>query len=76
MRYVHIEGKDGLVRDIESRAVLNTNKAEYENYLANKAKRQREKLLQEHQQEEINQIKDELAEIKQLLVTLIRKENG
>lgn len=76
MTYVNIEGKRGLVRDLNSGAILNTNRSDYDNYLAKKKQRQEEKQRMESQSQEINNIKSELAEIKQLLVTLLSKDNG
>lgn len=76
MSYVNIEGKQGLVRDLNSGAILNTNRYDYDNYLAKKKQRQEEKQRMESQSQEINNIKSELAEIKQLLVTLLSKDNG
>jgi Tfp pilus assembly protein PilO len=73
---VDIDGKQGLVRDINSRAILNINKTEYENYLTRR-RQQREDLKKMTQQEhEINNLKQDMAEIKQLLQALLRQNNG
>lgn len=63
---VNINGRTDLVRDIESRAILNTDLTEYENYLARRDQIQQQK-------NEINNIKNELAEIKNLLKQLLRE---
>lgn len=74
--FVQIEGKQGLVRDISSGAILNTNRTDYENYLTKKrqAAEQKDQLVK--QREDIDNIKNELADIKDLLKTLIRESNG
>lgn len=73
MDIVKIEGKDGLVRDMSTRAIINTNKSEYENYLERrKATLAKNKQLEEHS-EEINNIKTELSDIKQMLLTVLNK---
>lgn len=73
MDIVKIEGKDGLVRDMSTRAIINTNKSEYENYLERrKATLAKNKQLEEHS-EEINNIKAELSDIKQMLMTVLNK---
>ena len=74
VRYLKVEGHTGLVRDTLTGAILNTNKTEYENYL--RQKEAVEKRMQESKQisqhtEEINNIKTELSEIKQMLVLLL-----
>lgn len=66
---VNIENHPGLVRDISSGAVLNVNRSEYENYMAQKQQKM-------SQSGEINNIKAELDEIKQMLQILIRERNG
>lgn len=73
-RYLKVEGHTGLVRDTLTGAILNTNKTEYENYL--RQKEAVEKRMQESKQisqhtEEINNIKTELSEIKQMLLLLL-----
>ena len=74
VRYLKVEGHTGLVRDTLTGAILNTNKTEYENYLRQKEaveKRMLEtKQISQHT-EEINNIKTELSEIKQMLLLLL-----
>lgn len=69
--FVKVQDKEGLVRDLSSGAIINTNTSEYENYVRkrNAAKQLREDL--DKQSKEINNIKNELGEIKQLLIKLI-----
>lgn len=71
--YVNIQNKDGLVRDMSSGAVLNTNKTDYENYLARKRQSELAKEQASKQVEEINNLKNELSEIKQMLLALMNK---
>jgi hypothetical protein len=71
--YVKIENKDGLVRDMSSGAVLNTNRTDYENYLTRKRQAELVKEQASKQVEEINNLKNELSEIKQMLLALMHK---
>lgn len=71
--YVKIENKDGLVRDISSGAVLNTNRTDYENYQIRKKQAELAKEQASKQVEEINNLKNELTEIKQMLLALMNK---
>lgn len=72
--YVQIKDKDGLVRDMSSGAVLNTNQSEYENYLNRRNKAKLAKEQEVKQQEELNSLKNEISEIKQMLLALINKQ--
>lgn len=71
---VKIKDKDGLARDISSGAVINTNATDYMNYMA---KMNAQKSLQEKisaNANDIQNLKTDVAEIKQLLISLINKE--
>ena len=71
--YVKIENKDGLIRDISSGAVLNTNRTDYENYLNRKKQAELAKEQAAQQADEINNLKNEISEIKQMLIALMNK---
>lgn len=74
MQLVRIKDKDGLARDITSGAVINTNATDYMNYMA---KMNAQKSLQEKinaNTDDIQNLKSDVAEIKQLLISLINKE--
>jgi hypothetical protein len=58
-----VEGHSNLYRDVSSGAVINSNRDEYERYM--KAKSNRDNMVNE-----INTLKQELDEIKQLLKQL------
>jgi hypothetical protein len=69
-----VEGNDSLVRDINTHAIINTNSVEYESYIRKKA------LLKNQQDEikkntdDINIIKQELFEIKELLLLSLKNK--
>lgn len=73
MTYLKVEGNDSLVRDVSSKAIINTNNKAYQEYInkRNAAKQMKEQISS--QQEEINSIKNEVTEIKELLLKLINK---
>ncbi len=74
-KVLKVEGHADLVRDEYSSAIINTNKSEYEQYMA------RKKAMQKNRDEirdacrEINNLKQELYEIKDLIKKLVGK-NG
>lgn len=63
MDKIKVEGHGNLYRDVKSGAVINSNRDEYERYM--KAKANRENMISE-----INTLRHELDEIKQLLKQL------
>ena len=69
--FVKITSKEGLVRDMSSGAVLNANQTEYENYLVRRSQVKNSKEQIAKQAEEINNIKNEICEIKQMLLALL-----
>ena len=69
MNYVKIEGHNGYVRDKKSVAVLNTNKSEIE--AAKKRKQQRAT-----KEQELDNLKNEVSDIKIMLTKLIEKLDG
>lgn len=62
-----VEGHDGLVRDPNSGAIINVNSSSYAEYVAASKKVEAEK-------QELNNIRSELAEVKSLLLKLLKKE--
>lgn len=74
MEYLKVQGEDGLVRDISSQAILNTNNKEYESYIARRNAALAQKLELERQGKELTEVKSELSEIKQMLSILINKQ--
>jgi hypothetical protein len=60
---------------MSSGAVLNTNRTDYENYLNRKRQAELEKEKANQQVEEINNLKNELSEIKQMLIALMNNQN-
>jgi len=63
MSKLKVEGHSNLYRDPDSGAVINSSQSDYENYM--KGKKNREAMVSE-----INTLKQELDEIKQLLKKL------
>jgi hypothetical protein len=68
MKTVNIDNKK-LIRDINSKAVLSTNMNALENYKRARKQKQEEA-------EEFKTMKDDIAELKEMIQTLIGKQNG
>ncbi len=74
IQFLKVEGIDGLVRDPNTHAILNTNNKEYETYIARRNAVQAQKLQLEQQGKEIQELKNDIGEIKQMLSILINKQ--
>ena len=64
--YIKVEGETGLVRDKESGAILNTNVSEIHAAKIRKTKQRKEKA-------EMQELKDDVQQIKQMLNQLMDK---
>lgn len=72
-QFLKVEGHSALVRDTATGAILNNNRTEYEEYLAKKRQAEaREAEISQHT-EDINNIKNELQDIKSMLIQLLSK---
>ena len=67
--FLKVEGHEGYFRDTNTGAILNVNKEEIE------AARKR-KALRQQQKQDINNLKNEVSDIKKILGTIIEKLDG
>ena len=70
--YLRVEGNPSLVREVSSNAIINTNVSEYETYLKNRDLALARKSQLEQNTDDINNIKQDISEIKQMLQLLIK----
>ena len=68
-----VEGYESLVRDIKSNGIINTNKTEYQLYMARIRSREKHGDDIRNAVKEINNLKAELREIKSLLQEVTKK---
>lgn len=68
-----VEGHKDLVRDMDNNAILNTNKAAYRLAMSAHTENQRRKLEMKNTQKDINNIKSEVKEIKDMLKALLEQ---
>lgn len=71
MMFSKVDGHDNLVRDEQTKAILNVNMVEYKNYLEQKRVKEIEFQKIQSLENEVNSIKDDLGEIKSLLRSMI-----
>jgi len=73
MTKVKVEGFESLVRDTRSNGIINTNKSEYQVYMARIRAREKQGDEIRNTVKEINTLKAELREIKSLLQEVTKK---
>ena len=73
MSYIKVEGHNNLVRDIRSNAIVNSNKSEFKMYMKRQKERNAEADKMRNVCKEINNLKTELREIKNLLTKVLEK---
>ena len=66
MEHRKVEGHPGLIRDLESNAVINKDKSAYQNYIQLRDQKLKEK-------ERLDKLENEVGEIKSLLQKLVDK---
>jgi len=70
--FVKIQNKEGLIRDLSSGAVINTNRTEYENYLQKTNAEKDLKNQIKNNSDKIEKIESDVTEIKEMLAMLIK----
>ena len=73
MSYLKIQGYENLAKDIRSNAVVNTNKSEFQLYMKQRQERNKNGDKLRNACKEINNLKTELREIKDLLTKVLSK---
>ena len=71
MDYVKVKDHDYLIRNTKSNCIVNTNKAEYEEYLTRRKLKKSEKNKVENIERDISTLRNEITEIKDLLRILV-----
>jgi len=71
MSYIKVKDNENLVRDSKSNCIINTNKSEYDEYLARRKSKQNEKNKVENLERDLSTLRSELDEIKNLLRSLV-----
>jgi tetrahydromethanopterin S-methyltransferase subunit B len=73
--YVKVKDHLSLVRDPRTNAILNTSKSEYDEYMKARKKNASKAERVEQLETDVNDIKNDLNEIKSLLLDLARKQD-
>ena len=71
MNYIKVKDNEHLIRNSESNCIVNTNKAEYDEYLTRRKLKQNEKNKVDNLERDISTLRDEITEIKDMLRSLV-----
>ena len=71
MDYVKVKDHDHLMRNTQSNCIVNTNKAEYEEYLTRRKLKKSEKNKVDNLERDISTLRNEITETKDMLRSLI-----
>ena len=71
MDYVKVKDNEHLIRNPNSNCIVNTNKAEYEEYLTRRKLKNSEKSKVENLERDMSTLRNEITEIKDLLRSLV-----
>ena len=74
MAYAKVKGHSHLIRDLKSQAIINTDSDAYARYMARKAKQSKKDDEMRKVVREVNEIKTEMFEIKNLLKKVLDKD--
>jgi len=69
---IPVEGKPNLYRDLSSGAIVNTDNLSYKQHLQHTKSLENQKIRMEILENKVNQINEDLGEIKSLLKNLIK----
>ena len=75
MKKLRVQGHGDLIRDTKSNAIVNTNKSEFNLYIARIKKREKQSDVIRDVVKEINNLKKEFYEIKQLLLKVVDEKH-
>jgi hypothetical protein len=71
MDYVKVKDHDHLMRNTQSNCIVNTNKAEYEEYLTRRKLKKSENNNVDNLERDISTLRNEITEIKDMLRSLV-----
>ena len=74
MAYAKVTGHSHLIRDLKSQAIINTDSDAYARYMTRKAKQAKKDDEIREVVREVNEIKSEMFEIKDLLKKVLDKD--
>ena len=72
-KYVKVESDKSLVRDVDSNAIINNNKSEFDKFIELSQKKHAEKKKFDNMRSDLDTLKQDMNEIKTLLRNIMDK---
>ena len=70
--FIKVDGHSNLIRDVNSNAIVNTNKSEYQLYMQRVKVREKQSDELRSAVKEINNLKKDIREIKELIREIVK----
>ena len=74
-KYTPVKGFAGLYRDSNSQAIINRDRSAYETYIAQRDAMQSKAEQFEQMKQELDNVKNDIGDIKDMLSTIVQKLN-
>ena len=71
--YLKVESDTSLVRDVNSNAIVNQNQTEFDKFMKLSETKYKEKMEMKKLKDDVNTMKSDLEEIKELLQSIVKK---
>lgn len=72
-RFLPVENKEGIYRDSSTRSLVNTNKKDFDDYIANRKRLLSDKQRINDLEVKVDSLKDDIGDIKNLLLKIVDK---
>ncbi len=72
-KYLKVKSEDSLVRDVDSNAIVNQDKSEFDKFLELSQKKYEEKKKFDNMRSDLDSLKEDMDEIKTLLRNIMNK---
>jgi hypothetical protein len=72
-KYLKVKSEDSLVRDLDSNAIVNQDKSEFDKFLELSQKKYEEKKKFDNMRSDLDSLKEDMDEIKTLLRNIMNK---
>jgi len=73
-KYLKVESDTSLIRDVDSGAIVNTNKSEYDKFMEVSRKKYKEKMEMKNLKDDVDELKSDIQEIKSLLLSIAKTD--
>ena len=73
-KYLKVESDTSLIRDVDSGAIVNTNKSEYDKFMELSKRKYQEKQEMKNLKDDVEGMKSDIQEIKSLLLSISKND--